>query len=267
MRNKLFCLMIGILLGAALMVPWILPSSSSVETQTNPQIIGDLAENITLKPWPDWTEKTKVTCKGVNYKAIPLKEALKKAGILGTLEKVYFVAHDGFTSVIDSQDLKECYLSYDKKSKWSIVAPKHPISTNAKNLEKIVLVSHGKEAIALTVKKSDESIETFSMGQLLSGPVTMFPHFEGKSVAESGSRKYSSMIYTRDYGFSLRDFVEMNATDYLLLRDEKGRESFLRDSGYFTITGSRIDYVDGKGGTYKKIKEIKICPYITLKQQ
>lgn len=267
MRNKLFCLMIGILLGAALMVPWILLSSSTEETQTPPQIMGDLAENITLKPWPDWTEKTKVTCKGVSYKVIPLNEVLKKVDLLGTLEKVYFMGHDGFTSVIDSQDLKECYLSYDKKSKWSVIAPKHPISTNAKNLEKIVLLSGGKKAIALTVQKSDESIETFSLGQLLSGPVTMFPHFEGKSVAESAGRKYSSMVYTRDYGFSLRDFVEMNATDYLLLRDGKGIESFLKDSGYFTIKGLRINYVDGKGGIYKNIKEIKICPYITLNQQ
>lgn len=229
-------------------------------------IEGDVGKNVQVKAWSDWDKKESINNNGIKFQTIQLASVLKDADILGDLKSVYFVAHDGFTSVMDAADISECYLTYDKETGWSVVTPKHPISTNAKDLEKIILISDGDDCKILTIVDKDGDSHSFSPGQILTGPITAYPDFEGSAVTESDGMEYSSLIYTKSYGFSLSDLVPIDSTDYLLLKTKANTEHFLPDTGHFTINDLTINYVDEKGEVYEQVLQVEVHPFIALEE-
>lgn len=262
MKQKFLWLLMGLFIGVFSMIAWTLCSGQLNETEKTLQIAGDVAECTDVKSWSDWTEKESVLCQGESYKGVLLSKVLGKTAVLGDVEQIYMISFDGFTSVIDGKDAAFCYLTYDGKMGWSILAPKHPISTNAKDLKKIVLVSSGEKSKGLTLMKKDGSCLTFSLGQLLTGPMTTYPKFEGEATIETDGKAYSSQVYTKSEGFPLRNLTEVEDTDYLLLETKTGETFFIENRGHFIIEGILIHYVDRKGEIYENIKKVTIHPYV-----
>lgn len=223
------------------------------------EITGDVKEITQLKAWSQWESKERITSQEGTFDAVPLPAILKETAIQGTLEKIYFTAHDGFTSAVKAGDADKCYLSYSKEKGWFIIAPKHPVSTNAKDLEKIVLVSSGSGS-GLTLIQADEVRKQITLGQLLTGALTSYPSFEGKATTKSGGFVYESEIYTRSSGFSLSQMAAVKETDYLQLTAADGKEYFMQNSGIFLIEGTKINYRDAKGESYNDIKTVSVYP-------
>jgi hypothetical protein len=223
------------------------------------EITGDVKAVTELKAWSQWEGKEQITSQEGAFDAVPLSATLKETTIQGKLEKIYFTARDGFTSAVEAKDADKCYLSYSKAQGWFVIAPKHPVSTNAKDLEKIVLVSAGGDS-GVTFIQADEVKKQITLGQLLTGPVTSYPNFEGKATTKSGGIIYESEIYTRSSGFSLNQFAAVKETDYLQLTAKDGKEYFMQNSGHFLIDGTRINYIDAKGEKYEDIKVVSVYP-------
>ena len=267
MKTKIIWAAAGLCMGILISLLCMFCFGSPREQEGTLEITGDVKTAVTLKAWSAWKDKERITSQEGTFDAVPLTEVLKEAAPLGETKKIYFAAHDGFSSAVKAGDSDKCYLSYAKEKGWFVIAPKHPVSTNAKDLEEIILVSDGSDG-GLTLIAANGEKQQFTLGQLLTGPITSYPNFEGKAAAKSDGLVYESEIYTRSSGFSLNQLAgrkDTKDTVYLLLTSADGKEYFMQDSGHFLIEGTGLQYVDANGEHYHDIKEASVYPKI--KQQ
>ncbi|WP_134217356.1 MULTISPECIES: alkaline phosphatase family protein [Pelotomaculum] len=229
------------------------------------KVTGDVANVLNLQDPERLGKLEKVTCQGTRYQAVKLADIITKASPLANAGQLYLVGLDGFTSAIKAADIDDCYIAFTAKNGWEAVNLAHPNSSNVKFLTEIVVVSDGgSKYFAFNVINPDTDLVQITPGQLLAGPLTLYPYAEGKAVVQNGGKDYEAQVFTRRRVFRISDLTPLQDGDTLLVMDEKGEYRLVDDGGYFEVRDNYINYLQPDTRTkLEKVKGVIVHPPAT----
>jgi hypothetical protein len=226
------------------------------------KVVGDVANSLTLQDPGGVGKLEKITFQGTRYQAVKLADMINAAGPVNKAEQICLVGLDGFTSVIRAEGIDDCYIAFSAKNGWEAVNLKHPMSSNAKLLNEIVVVSDGScRDFAFNVIDPDSQLVQITPGQLLTRPLTAFPYPEGKAVVENDGKEYESQVFTKRLVFKLSELTAVNDGENLLVMDEKGNYRLVDDGGYFEVRDNYINYLQPDTRTIlERVKGVIVHP-------
>ncbi|MDR1953325.1 MAG: hypothetical protein LBQ21_02405 [Clostridiales Family XIII bacterium] len=192
-----------------------------------------------------------------DFHGVTLTDFLAAAEPAGMPQDVYFMSEDGFTAKVSYADADEIYMIYNDEKGFCVIAPKHPVSAQAQEISRIVVVSDGSD-VGLKVIKADGDSEVISKGHMLVSPLRQSLRFQGTSEMSGDGGVYSSSVYTKELSATLADLYADYAGEPFVVVTRTG-DKFLTDgSGYFTIGERQFDYTEQSGELYEDVTEIQI---------
>jgi hypothetical protein len=188
----------------------------------------------------------------------PVTEFLDSSGISGNPEEVWLISSgDGFCVKIAWDGAEKATLVYSKSKGWCVDAPEHPVSANAMDLDRIIVVSSDSDA-GLRVVNENGSVVVVGFGKMLTGAMGYGFHFEGEGEVGMGAGQLTSVVYTREFSVSLADVHEGYRGGGFEIETESG-DRFLTDGeGRFRIEKQKIDYIETTGDEYENVAEIRL---------
>ncbi|OBR90764.1 hypothetical protein CLRAG_34120 [Clostridium ragsdalei P11] len=234
-------LLIGFILGIAAVDIQKSNQTSFIPTLS---IIGDVPNSITFHSLKDIGKLEEIKFQGTKYKVTKLANILNKLKPLDKTFQLYLEGSDGFTSIIKSEQIEDCFISFTSKNGWEVICTKHPVNANAKSIQNIVVVSEGNsDKYDFNIINCNRRLVKTTPGKLYAGTITEYPYFEGEASLKDGGKTYESKVYTRRKVFKLGDLTGVNVSGKILLLGEKGEWSQVDNQGYFQLKGSNIDYI------------------------
>jgi hypothetical protein len=210
------------------------------------RLVGDVETDMTVSDVSEWGAPETITWEGERVRAVSLAAVAARAKPLGPLKQISFVAWDGFSASIDGDSAEGGYVAYSVKNGWQAVNPAHPVSANAKHLERIVLTAAPEtagNAIALLAPAWSGST---TIGALYMGELLEYPYPEGMAEKETEGRPYVSRVATRRPCVRIAQ-LGMGAAERLLLMNGEGEIRLTAGDALFQLNGSRLDYLDPEG--------------------
>ncbi len=226
------------------------------------KVIGDVADVLTLHDTNSLGELEKMTFQGAEYHAVKLSDLITKAELAANADQIYLVGLDGFTSAVKAADIDDCYIAFTSKNGWEAVNLNHPNSSNVKFLTEIVVVSDGgSKYFSFNVIDPDTDLVQITPGQLLTGPLTLYPYAEGKAVVQNGGKDYEAQVFTRRLVFKISDLTPLQDSDTLLVMGKNGECRLVDNSGYFEVKDNYINYLEPDTRTkLEKVKGVIVHP-------
>jgi hypothetical protein len=197
-----------------------------------------------------------------NFHGMTLSDFLAAASPAGTPLDVYFMSADGFVAKVTYADADEIYVIYNEDKGFCIIAPNHPISAQARELSRFVVVSEDSD-VGLNLVKADGSSLLLSKGQMLVSPLRTALRFQGSSEMRNGDQIRSSSVYTKELSARLGDLYGDYEGEPIVVVT-KNNDKYLTDgTGYVIIGEQRFDYQESlsngeAGDTYEDIIEIQL---------
>lgn len=208
------------------------------------KVVGDVALVVKLEDPKQMSKLHDVSYDGHKYRAIKLMDIIETAQPIASPEQIYLVGSDGFTSALSAQGLDESYITFTAKNGWEAINLNHPVNSNVKMLQEIVVVSDGSSPnFGLTFINPDNDLITITPGQLYIRTVLNYPYAEGKASVENGGKTYTSSVYTRRKVFKLADLVPSMKGDRMLVIGAGGEHRFLEPRGYLELKDNYINYL------------------------
>ena len=191
-----------------------------------------------------------------DFEGIALPDFIKESEISGTPKYLYFMSGDGFTVKIDYDGSEKAYMIFSERRGWCIVAPEHPISVNALDLGRIIVVSENSE-IGLNIVKSGGDKVIIPMGKILLTPMVIDLKFEGKADIGDGGNTLSSEVYTEQRTLSILDMYEEYNNESFVVVTNAGEKYLTDGNGRFSFYRQKINYIEQSGDEYEDVTEIQ----------
>ena len=189
-----------------------------------------------------------------SYRVIRLKELVERAIPRSNNYELVLIGEDGLTACLAGTQLEESYIYYSTSSGWSALNLNHPISSNIKQLEQIIIVSlEPLPDRTLSFISPNENIRQISPGQLLKGALTVYPYFEGASTFKVEGVSYRTGIYTRRRLVKPGELVEREIKRSLII-GAKGEE-ILDQGGFLELGDNQVNYFNPASG--KGLKNVR----------
>ncbi|MDR0875098.1 MAG: hypothetical protein LBN12_02685 [Clostridiales Family XIII bacterium] len=196
---------------------------------------------------------------GSGFHGVTLSDFLAEASPAGAPQDVYFMSGDGFVAKVDYADADEIYVIFNDDKGFCIIAPNHPISAQAQEIDRFVVVSDDPD-FGLTIVRQDGSRALLSKGQMLVSPLRTSLHFQGSSEMANGGETRSSSVYTKELSAPLGDLYADYAGEPIIVVTKSGDKYLTDGAGDIIVGEQRFDYRESTGGgeTYEDIAEIQI---------
>jgi hypothetical protein len=205
-----------------------------------------------------------------DFEGVPLTDFIAEAGVSGEPEDIWIMSSgDGFAVKIAWDGAEKAYMIFSRVNGWSVVAPEHPVSVNAMDIDRLIVVSKNSKA-GLRVVHGD-SVDIVPFGRMLTVPMRLSWHFEGRAEvgdagagsgtgtdSDSGADRLTSEVYTRELSVALTDVYEgYGGEGFEVVTEDAGR--YLTDGdGRFRIDRQQIDYIETTEDEYEDVEEIRI---------
>lgn len=204
------------------------------------QVVGDVEQVLSVTGLDELGPASRVKVHGETCRALALAQVAETAGARQVSEAL-FIADDGFSAAISGDSLDQCYLACDQENSWHCLSDTLPLSVNAVDLVRIVLVAENEET-RLTVEDGANSRQ-LTIGQLYAGPVISFPYPEGVAETLGAAGTLTSTVATR------RDCLDAALLDCggceLRLTDRGGQTRLIpADCGLFELDGNYLTYIN-----------------------
>ncbi len=220
------------------------------------KVIGDVKETVTLQNPDEMGRLENITFQGENYRAAKLSDIIGRAKPEGLSTELYMTSSDGFTAVIKKEETDACYVSFSSRDGWTALNLRHPVSSNVKMLQEIVVVSDDAgEDYGFNIIGRDSVLAKFTPGRLYTGTFGEYPYFEGKASSQNAGKTYEASIYTRRRVFRLGDVTEVQNKDMVLVMGENGEYRMADSDCLFEIKDNYISYIHPD--TRDKIDRVK----------
>jgi hypothetical protein len=198
-----------------------------------------------------------VTFDSKDFKDTILTELIAAAKVSGTPKDVYIVAKDGFAVRVGYDEADQITIVCTKETEWSVVAPDMPISTAAKQIAQIIVVSDGSE-VGLSVTDKDGKQSVIGMGSILTAPTVTTLHSEGVSEIESGGSVHSSEVFTTEKSVRLKDVYPEYKGEPFALETGNGDKYLTDGDGVFVLNETTIDFRETGGEIYEDVTGITL---------
>ncbi len=220
------------------------------------KVTGDVNNVLTLQSMDNIGRTEKITFQEAGYQAVKLADIISKAGPADDAGQLYLVGLDGFTAAVRAADIDYCYIAFTAKNGWEAINLAHPNSSNVKFITEIVVVSEGGSGdLAFNVISPEADLVQITPGQLLTGPLRLYPYAEGKAVVQSDGIDHEAQVFTKRRVFKISDLTPLQDSDALLVMDESGDCRLVDGSGYFEVKDNHINYL--QPDTRDKLEKVK----------
>lgn len=229
------------------------------------KVVGDVARVVELEDPKQLGKLHDVIFNGHKYEAIKLTDIIDKAQPLVSPKKIYLVGRDGFTSSFPAQMLEKSYITFTAQNGWEAINLNHPVSSNAKALKEIVVVSDGSSSdFGLTVINQNKELIRITPGQLYTRTLLEYPYTEGQAAVENEGKTYSNSVYTQRKVFRLADLTPAPDGEMMLVMCANGEHRFIKNNGYFELRENYINYLNlDERSHLEKVKGVIINPPAT----
>ncbi|MDR1043147.1 MAG: hypothetical protein LBL54_04500 [Clostridiales Family XIII bacterium] len=193
-----------------------------------------------------------------NFEGIPLTEFIGEGTISGAPKELWILSSgDGFAVKIAWAGAEKAYVIFSDVNGWSIVAPEHPVSVNAQDVDRIIVVSDDSSA-GLKIVRADGSRDVVPFGRMLTSPALLSYHLEGKADIGEGADMLSSEVYSRELSVALADVYEPYTNGAFEITTSDGERYLTNGEGRFAVSKQVIDYREATGDIYENITEISL---------
>lgn len=225
------------------------------------KVVGDVASIVILQDPKEMGKLTEIAFQGTRYQVGKLADIIARAKPVDKAVQLYLVSSDGFSSAIKAGDIDDCYISFTTKNGWEAVNLKHPINSNVKSLQEIVVVSDGSaQDFDFRVINANVNLLQTTPGQLEVQSLREYPYLEGRAEIQHDGQTYESSVYTRRLVFRLDDLTPVNNGDVLLVIGAKGQNQLV-SQGYFQVKDNYINYWQTEArSTLENVKGVIINP-------
>lgn len=220
------------------------------------KVEGDISEVINTNNFKV-LEKVSITYKEEKMEVYKLKDILNKAKPVSENFDIVFSAADGLRAKITSTNMEESYINFSSQNGWEAINLNHPISSNIKRLENIIVVSkfkekHNNQSFNIITEKNNILEKT--PGQFLTEDYFHKSIFEGSSSINNKNNESNSVsIYTEKRVLYPDELVDKKFNSRTLIIGNKG-ETINYKGGMLEIKENYINYINPE----EKIKEEKI---------
>ena len=232
------CLIAGAALG------YFVPGYILVEESYIPpvHIIGDVSAIVkvdkeTLDRYEVKSEYTGDT------RALSLEEIVFQAGPVSPAFDLYIIAAGGRTAMLSGDQLKDSYIAFGSSNGWEAINPNHPVSSNIKDIEEIVIVSGGGDGdFGLNIITMEENISQITPGSAyLESSKSL--EFGGSSYKEGRDERFGTSVFREKHIIELEELTSIQP-EAVVLMGSRGEYVFLKNSGSmsFEIDGNRFLY-------------------------
>ena len=232
------------------------------------KIVGDVTESVTLENPNRMARFEKISYDGKKYRAIKLVDIISKAKPVGKPCQLYLVGSDGFTSSFKAERLEKCYIAFTAQNGWEAINLKHPVNSNTKALQEIIVVSDSSDGsawdFAFTVINQDTELVSVTPGQLHTRALTEYPYPEGTAAVENEGQTYETSVYTKRKVFPLSDLTPAGEEDMILVVGAGGEHRWVENRGCFELKENHVNYLQiNERSRVEKVKGVIINPPAT----
>ena len=229
------------------------------------KVVGDVTESVTLEDPNQMGRLEKISYDGKKYRAFRLVDIINKAKPAGQPSRLHLAASDGFTSSFKAEGLEKCYIAFTAKNGWEAINLNHPVNSNAKALQEIIVVSDGSDGGArdsgFTVINQDTGLVSVTPGQLHTRALTEYPYPEGTAAVENGGQTYETSVYTKRKVFPLSDLTPAGEEDMILVVGAGGEHRWVENRGYFELKENHVNYLQiDERSRVEKVQGVIINP-------
>lgn len=206
------------------------------------KIIGDVANPLSINSYPE-AISTKLQHKGMALSAIPLILLLEDSQPASDFYDIYIKGSDGLMAMVHSSTIEESYIAFSEENGWEAIQLKHPISSNIKHIQEIIIKVEGESwDTGFNIISSEENLASYSIGELLTNGHTLQYYSEGTSRVADENKGYETTVYTTRRILELSRLYQHSASDGILVIGSKGEETFFSDEGYLQLMDNSITY-------------------------
>ena len=258
-------LLAGILVGFAGQEVRIHSTAGQVKAGYTPTCLinGDVFVPFSLKG-ADSHVAVEFDYKGECLEGIPLADIVERAQPVTDSYDVLLIGDDGLSAILPGEDLSGSHIVLSPQYGWEAINLYHPISSNIKRLEEIVIIT--KEAnpdYGLNIITADANLRLLTPGSLYKEMMPIIPYFEGTSTVDHDGRTFSTSILSRRRLFALADLVAGHDAKNLLAMGSKGEYAYINAEGYIELKNNSFNYVTmERDGGMDDLKGIIVNPPI-----
>lgn len=209
----------------------------------NAYIKGDVQEVINLKELAK-IEKIEIEYKNNKLKVYQLKDIIKIAKPIPENYELILSAQDGLRAKISGDKIDKSYINFSSEHGWEAINLNHPISSNIKLIESIIVVSKdGDKKEPFTIITQNENLLIKTPGQFLSDTYNNISVFEGKSSQNLEGKDYSVEIFSEKKVLKPESFIDNNIEDRTIIFNEEGK-TLEYNNGYIEIKDNHLNYIN-----------------------
>ncbi len=234
------------------------------------KIIGDVEELQTIDNFNELTEIEKIENKGVALEAIKLEKLITKSRPFSDLNKILFVSNDGVAAMIDGADIEKSFITYSSKNGWEAVNLNHPISSNVKNIDEIVISSANNSwDYGLNIIKPDKNLINITPGQMYLKANNVY-NLDGTPSMDKDNKTYKTDVYRMKKEITVADLLINSGSSgndlvtgdsRILVMGQNGEFKYLENDGYFEMKDNYINYCYSNGkNSIEKVAGVMMEP-------
>lgn len=207
------------------------------------QVIGDVETALKVTSMAGFQTKL-ITKDNKIYQSMALADVVNTAKLRSSSFDLLFIGEDGLSSKIKGDDLTGCNLVYSEKYDWELFNEFHPISSQVKNLRKIVVISTDLENNTNVIGINDKNgYRSTTAGNLYLSGYTEAKIFEGRS--ELNGKEVT--VYTTHQQIMPEKLLSYEKEICVFSRDGSAKFDKKNSESFFEITKIGIDYTAEDG--------------------
>jgi hypothetical protein len=229
------------------------------------KVVGDVARVVKLQDLKQLGKLHDISYDGHKYQAIQLTDIITAAQPIAAPGQIYLVGSDGFTSSFPAKGLEKSYITFTAQNGWEAINLNHPVSSNAKMMKEIVIVSDGSSRnFDLTIINPEKELSRITPGRLHTRTLLHYPYAEGQATIENQGKTYETWVYTQRKVFRLADLTPIPDGEMMLVMGANGEHRFLENRGYFQLKDNYINYLDlDERSQLEEVKGVIVNPPAT----
>ncbi|NLM51585.1 MAG: hypothetical protein GX197_02020 [Firmicutes bacterium] len=219
-------------------------------------ISGDVHRAFTLDSMETFTP-VEFSYKGEYFHGIPLADIVQHAEPITTDFDLLLIGQDGLSAQFSGNKLEGSHITFTTKNGWEAINLNHPVSSNIKKLEKIIVMA--KEPVpeyGVNIITPTQNLHTLMPGRIYRETISTVPYFEGTSTVSQPDGEYSVSIFSRRTMFSLKDLLQDVHVEKLVAMGREGEYAYidlggfleLRDNAFHYVTAQREDEIKNLAG-------------------
>lgn len=181
-------------------------------------------------------------------RAIALSDILEAAGPKTDDYRVFFVGDDGRTAAISGEHLEDNLVVLGQEYGWEAINPRHPISSNIKNLAEVVVVAEDPPpVVSVNVFREGHTLGHYTPGELMTSGYSVRSRPVGTSSKIDGELSLEAEIFQSERIVDLQRLTEGLDFEAALLVGERGEMVPVSARHQLVLGDADLSYRPGRG--------------------